>query len=999
MESETESETDSDRDDLDSISSEESINIEQTEKKNQLLEQKFNLIVRYNANAMDIDEFNKKLKSVNQQLEEINLIDEYTNTDLVNKEYAFIELLDTYSIQIKQGALPGFLSSLQLKKFYDLYIDIKTLIEELVKESINDTEPLESRSLDDVFEDLIKEETKYLSKIVSKVNKQFKIKITLPKRKDYKTEQEFNAAYNDFYKKIGKYVNGEKISQHMNVTSIGSSYDKFEATLKEKFLEIIKHHKELPVRISEKDIEIANKRILLKKLMMKLQESKLIECAMEVESNSVNLKKTDKVELSPSMIILIKKYYKNQKRNNTYGIITNILRNKNIKDFVKEINNISLMKSLENEIYSLTAPDFINYMSKINDILFIFKNYPNFKNFLLESKISITQLVLFEKELAFEALMGITTIKNRRSALKHIKHVLLKQQNYKNKLVNNYKCNVISKRLELLVLDISVNEPNYNKYIDKLINLIKRKSIFEMNNQDIIVYLNSITGKKTKQDYSKFNINEIKALISQTIIDINSLTDKIKLVEQDIKKWNCPRKVLKQEREKWEKTLSAGNLSEIVKFRKFLINKYKLPEDYRLIDLKEKLRIAKKKYNNLNKINLSLQEKEKQKYEGIITISPGTVYTPITFKLDNVMVNELIQLYKRKLMIDSLSISQSDKNKLIDLLELIDINDLIFKNYLLQKKLLIDITKLLPQAYKFFDFNQYYYTASLEAIKPYLDGNIVTFTRNQSGLIDYYGNDIFYKVYNSSSPEVIYKDGIQKEYYLLNESSQVKVEPEYRRLRILYNPYTGKFGKEAYDGYVFEVEKLRKGQDGQPIEDFVMHESIDPRTNEMVYKKIKVPIQGNDPFIKIPILTNKKDQQKFTWISVKKEQTTMLPANYDTCSRFDNNKTSCNSSKGLGNSDCFYDEQSKKCKAGYNTFQKKKVKKKTYNLKMSQQQRRNALIKKIAFDCKKLKIKPTQAAIKAKKRLITLRTRHKNNPKFKKILNNDINFINKKFKI
>ena len=28
-----------------------------------------------------------------------------------------------------------------------------------------------------------------------------------------------------------------------------------------------------------------------------------------------------------------------------------------------------------------------------------------------------------------------------------------------------------------------------------------------MNNQDIIVYLNSITGKKTKQDYSKFNIN------------------------------------------------------------------------------------------------------------------------------------------------------------------------------------------------------------------------------------------------------------------------------------------------------------------------------------------------------------------------------------------------------------------------------------------------------------------------------------------------------------
>jgi hypothetical protein len=84
--------------------------------------------------------------------------------------------------------------------------------------------------------------------------------------------------------------------------------------------------------------------------------------------------------------------------------------------------------------------------------------------------------------------------------------------------------------------------------------------------------------------------------------------------------------------------------------------------------------------------------------------------------------------------------------KLIDLIELVDINDLIAKNHLLQKRLLVDITNLLPSGYNYFDFNKYYYTASLEAIKPYLNGNTITFTRDQSGLIDYYGNDIFYKI-------------------------------------------------------------------------------------------------------------------------------------------------------------------------------------------------------------------------------------------------------------
>jgi hypothetical protein len=71
-------ETESDRDETDSISSNESIDIEGNQKKLQLLDQKFVLVIRFNANVIDIDQFRKTLKSINQQLEEIEIIDELT---------------------------------------------------------------------------------------------------------------------------------------------------------------------------------------------------------------------------------------------------------------------------------------------------------------------------------------------------------------------------------------------------------------------------------------------------------------------------------------------------------------------------------------------------------------------------------------------------------------------------------------------------------------------------------------------------------------------------------------------------------------------------------------------------------------------------------------------------------------------------------------------------------------------------------------------------------
>ena len=91
----------SDREETDSIASIEDLDIDETQKKNDLLQQKLKLVLGYNATTLDLYEFNKSLKKINNDLDSIQLVTEYSNSDLVNREYSFIELLETYINEIK----------------------------------------------------------------------------------------------------------------------------------------------------------------------------------------------------------------------------------------------------------------------------------------------------------------------------------------------------------------------------------------------------------------------------------------------------------------------------------------------------------------------------------------------------------------------------------------------------------------------------------------------------------------------------------------------------------------------------------------------------------------------------------------------------------------------------------------------------------------------------------------------------------------------------------
>ena len=110
-------------------------------------------------------------------------------------------------------------------------------------------------------------------------------------------------------------------------------------------------------------------------------------------------------------------------------LITQKLRNENKRELITVLNIVpepelrlntdSIVSKLEEYIYLITNGNFLEYKSKISDIVFILKNYKSFRTNVLNGNINIYQLVLFEKEIYYEAKAHIfpTNIKTRKYVL------------------------------------------------------------------------------------------------------------------------------------------------------------------------------------------------------------------------------------------------------------------------------------------------------------------------------------------------------------------------------------------------------------------------------------------------------------------------------------------------------------------------------------------------------------------------------------------------------
>jgi hypothetical protein len=850
-ESDRDDESDYNEDARSLISDQSDQELDDTEEKNQLLDQKYKCIVFFNEGSLDIDEFNRQIKKINDSLKDLQFVNDYYNNDLLNKELVFTNLLDNYIFEIRRNKQ----NFLNLNHLYTIYNEIKNLRNKKMKEV--DNEPLDSRSLDENLEELFKKEQKYLNKVAKEIYAKGLTPELLkePSINFFPDLKDYYHAYDQYIRKISKYINTINYAERMNVTSIGSSFDKYQKKLKEKLIELKEFRLELPIKVSEQDTDFFDRRSILKNIMMKMDIKQLIECAISVETHHIfeQTPEKEKFEFKPSVIEKIRKYYSLQKHN-LQGVITNTLRKQSVKR-LKNIFNSDYMDNLEIEIHKLSENNINVYSNKINDILFILQNYPNFKKLI--PSLSVQQFALFEKEIAFETIIQTapTNITKRRSTIRLLKSALLKNTLFTG-ILNNYKSNVFSKKLELLIYDISKNNRTYNYYSEKLFNYIKQNpnNAFKDSKEKILLFLQlKFKKQKITFDFSKLNETSVRALLSQEKILLDSLIEK------------------KQ---------------------------------------KNLVKIKNKKIKYLEKRLIQLMNIEQDHSKTILT-KPIPNTSVISFNTNAKLLNEAVQVLKRKLMVDSLPILHEQKNKLIHFLEILDINDLLNKNVRLQNKIVPLIMPLLPSGYFIDDFNNHYYNVSNQIINNFVNNFKVTYTED---IPDYYNHFILDKLFRSKSPVDFYSKEIQRKYYRLLEESTTKPVPEYRRLKILYNPYTGQFGDPT--GYLFEVEKLQSQANGQPVMEEEPITQIDPRTGQIKYSTHKVTIPGRDSFIKVPILTNKKDVFNYQWIKLPAGKVAhMYTTNYDSCDRFTNSQD-CNSGKGMSNSKCVY--SNRKCKSEYN---------------------------------------------------------------------------------
>jgi len=851
-----------------------------------------------------------------------------------------------------------------------------------------------------------------------------------------------------FYIDVAKLLPGYKLK--MNERSIGYTYEVMDAELlREKVMKEREALKNLPIKLSGADAAYQEKIKVYKQLLNKMEISELINCASETRIKkqepepqkeylrTERVKDFVKIERKPEELIerpkqkykylpvtvedtqALKKEklkllseqirYHDQKSVKIKNPPLNVEPTKiNIRLLSKAriINSLNqetpiqlriiipgLAKKLEDYIFKLSENE-IAYLNRIEDILFIFDNYPGFKlNFLL-GKYNVYQIVLFEKEIVDNARVMIfpISVNSRRNIVKRLNQEFIDL----NLLIDNSFIQTIktikdlSKKLELMLLDISQNEYEYFQNTKKLINIIRENHKI-LSFDEAFQLFTKPKEKPKKIDYDKLSIKELDVIVSQ----------KIQLEKELTKNFN---KILPRELNEVK--------AELIEIKKILEEK-KFIKDGNKTDFEQ---------NYINSLKYKFEETEGPKTYQII---------------DTALVTQIIQGYKRRLIMKDLKLNQN----LISTLELYDFNELqnklyfngnniVYSNiqepgflkilntqvYEKNKKSLLADIKLNNEII------QKYFKQSLNTLIEFLGISSETNTLSeqidlivknwpkeyspQNVFVDYYGNDLFLKMYNTKDPVDFYDPMILKSYdALLKKNAIPGIEPV-RIPRILYKEVGDKVVFGSPDGTMYDVLFLDKDYSKNPPEPLNQYKVImekDPRTKSWIAVNKIVKKRGPFPFILRHIGTNQIGESKEVWTEVPLRSVKMYALDYDSCSRF-RNENDC-SGAGINNSTCEW--KNKSCRANYNLpFSFGKVKKiylkkakGHYSLKDNSSKRQSDLIKRIKYEQKKTK-NLKKAAVAVKRRLVVLRTYRKNNPSMKKqvnILNKDIKFIDKKY--
>ena len=759
------------------------------------------------------------------------------------------------------------------------------------------------------------------------------------------------------------------------------------------------------------------------------------------------------------------------------GITKNVptLNNTNANQVIENLENIIFSKSQSVE----------DYLDKIDNMLFIFNAYPTIKTDILLNKINLYQIVIFDKIYSKKFKSSVST-KMRLIILSQIKKVLsssLQGQFKKSKILEDIILNNESKKIELLLFDLfNDNNTEYLRSSKQIIKLLSLKSFAtdiikgNITNEQLVVLiknlkLNLVIGDNTNISNLKpvsikqLTLKEIDALLSQDRLLLKELINDKKKNEAlnnnhlFILDWKPPINILsKEEMSRWEKLKSNANQNikdillneyylvgpkmkysniveantiQLVEYKNRLMQKYKIDVDNsRNNILKQIYKIENKllelQNERINKIKLIYKVKRLmiKKY-----VSPRPTKKETGKKMDYQLVDqdllfEVIQAYKRNLIINDVVLDLSNKNRLIVLLELYDLNDLNLRLHIINQpvhdkimtNLLLDIN-IIKKNFDMGSINRYFVMAINNIANTLsISNNLLEMISEwpkeyipQNEIVDYYSNDLFLFLLNNRDPMNFYNENLRRVYSSIVIKNSPKEIEEYKSQFVLYNPDTNKIGKEAYNGYLFKVYKVDKNPStGLPIVINTSTEIENPRLGTYIRVPVSFEKHGKYNFIKVPIVNPNDPLDTFRWKEVPTGAVGMYALNYDSCSRF-TNETSCNVGAGLANSKCEYINN--KCTADYSNkvgFGKRKrvkiiLKKRVfpnsmkYSLKDTTPKRHKILVSRVNFEKKKRNFSLREAAVAVNRRLNVLRIYNKNNQKNTLILTKDMNYIRKKY--
>jgi len=554
-------------------------------------------------------------------------------------------------------------------------------------------------------------------------------------------------------------------------------------------------------------------------------------------------------------------------------------------------NNNQISEKLENLIYNATGNNVSAYYSKVDDVLFILNNYPNINM----NTVNLYELILFDSRRSSNVKIEV-----RRNMLNKIKKALSKglsdkQRIKKYSILGDVLLNNESKRIELLLFDLADND--YTLIGTELIKFLELSSfandlvLNKITNEQLVILVHRIKSKLNKDitdvnfslkdtssiRYKKFTIKELQSLVSQRLLEIRELRKERSMYQGD-------------------KTVVNNINNQIDKISYDIDKLQKAITDKKLLFSRIRSKIIKPKQ----------------------VITSRKIFANI----DEDLIFELIQAYKRKLITEDLK-----DNKLLSLLDLYDLNELSYKKNKISQSIYESINKRLTTELNKFSINQnYYFLESLQMISEKINTlpDLESLTRSfpeslsrQNVIVDQYGNDLFYLIYRTKNPFDFYNSFIIKEYSQIVKTftSVPKEVPKVEM--VLYNPATRKFGSNAFDGYLFKVYKLEKSiSTGLPVTVDALTMVENPRLGIEIPTRVKYEKPGKSYFIKLPIINPNNPKDNFRWIEVPYGAVGMYPLDYDSCSRF-NNENDCNLGVGIAGSKCNYKDG--KCKSDYST--------------------------------------------------------------------------------